>query len=202
MPTSPSIAHHTRCRSPHGERGLKFSRGSPTHVRLSRSLSSWRAWIEMLGNTHTSTQQGRSPHGERGLKYRREDRVRPGRRRSPHGERGLKSECRQRHSWRVLSLSSWRAWIEIVIPRMMKPVSNVSLSSWRAWIEIRGHRRIGHDAMRRSPHGERGLKSPACGHDVPVRHGRSPHGERGLKLVDIGARREGTRVALLMESVD
>ena len=57
----------------------------------------------------------------------------------------------------------------------------LSLSSWRAWIEIR--RPIRSDAIprSRSPHGERGLKY--VGYDVPhwVRPRRSPHGERGLK---------------------
>ena len=34
------------------------------------SLSSWRAWIEMLQQTAAdAAQAGRSPHGERGLKY-------------------------------------------------------------------------------------------------------------------------------------
>ena len=56
------------CRSPHGERGLKY--GSVRIVlMLIRSLSSWRAWIEIRNcpNFDLAT-LGRSPHGERGLK--------------------------------------------------------------------------------------------------------------------------------------
>ena len=55
----------------------------------------------------------------------------------------------------------------------------MSLSSWRAWIEIpvvglvtRG--------VGRSPHGERGLKFGVSPHGH-ARLSRSPHGERGLK---------------------
>ena len=35
----------------------------------------------------------------------------------------------------------------------------------------------------RSPHGERGLKSPGKDKRAFSRTGRSPHGERGLKLL-------------------
>ena len=56
-----------------------------------RSLSSRRAWIEILEALIIARAFGRSPHGERGLKYfdtRPFERVRACR--SPHGERGLK----------------------------------------------------------------------------------------------------------------
>ncbi len=57
-----------------------------------RSLSSWRAWIEMRILLSTCKRRpSRSPHGERGLKYRR---VLAG-------------------VFAMLSLSSWRAWIEM-----------------------------------------------------------------------------------------
>ena len=61
---------------------------------LVRSLSSWRAWIE-IGSPWVPLDQveGRSPHGERGLKC--EDAV------------DLEGAAE--------SLSSWRAWIEIEI---------------------------------------------------------------------------------------
>ena len=56
------------CRSPHGERGLKYDVGDRMDGREG-SLSSWRAWIEMRcrcdGIRHPTS---RSPHGERGLK--------------------------------------------------------------------------------------------------------------------------------------
>ena len=60
----------SNCRSPHGERGLKFL-------------------VNILDLYDKAT--GRSPHGERGLKYfcGWGSRVSGGR--SPHGERGLKS---------------------------------------------------------------------------------------------------------------
>ena len=56
----------------------------------------------------------RSPHGERGLKCRvRESAVDQYHRRSPHGERGLKYRGNDRTPIYRMSLSSWRAWIEI-----------------------------------------------------------------------------------------
>ena len=83
-------------------------------IERMESLSSWRAWIEiLLREGRLAGVDGRSPHGERGLKSGfgliLADRVG----RSPHGERGLK--CRRyRHRAQVgTSLSSWRAWIEI-----------------------------------------------------------------------------------------
>ncbi len=78
-------------RSPHGERGLKCSIRRRLRV-VRQSLSSWRAWIEMVnGRLGVRTLESRSPHGERGLKY---ECIRakqyPQTCRSPHGERGLK----------------------------------------------------------------------------------------------------------------
>ena len=55
--------------------------------------------------------------------------------RSPHGERGLKWGDASAVLVEDVSLSSWRAWIEII--RLMPPIVHTkSLSSWRAWIEI------------------------------------------------------------------
>ena len=79
------------CRSPHGERGLKYAGDLEVHVGL-ESLSSRRAWIEIAGDTEArlpawslssrrawieisescapeSIWMSRSPHGERGLKF-------------------------------------------------------------------------------------------------------------------------------------
>ena len=56
-------------RSPHGERGLKLQRDQLL-LREKPSLSSWRAWIEISGAR--ACERGgtcRSPHGERGLKF-------------------------------------------------------------------------------------------------------------------------------------
>ena len=79
------------CRSPHGERGLKFDQA---HVAGGIA--------------------GRSPHGERGLKLIVQPCLAcPMRGRSPHGERGLKLQMTNVLSDEALSLSSWRAWIEI-----------------------------------------------------------------------------------------
>ena len=57
-----------------------------------RSLSSWRAWIEIDPvDAGLLCDGGRSPHGERGLKCGLARTVlMPTRSRSPHGERGLK----------------------------------------------------------------------------------------------------------------
>ena len=85
MPPTPAT-----CRSPHGERGLKYDshgaaqdhrrslsswrawieiRPRPCRCRQLRSLSSWRAWIEIRRTIPSSNRPtSRSPHGERGLK--------------------------------------------------------------------------------------------------------------------------------------
>ena len=79
--------------------------------------------------------------------------------RSPHGERGLKYVQHQYQRPDRESLSSWRAWIEIMqscchgigsagrsphgerglkcIVKVFDRVLTASLSSWRAWIEMR-----------------------------------------------------------------
>ena len=44
-------------RSPHGERGLKFA-GDVVEVTESASLSSWRAWIEIVTQTLITCQYG------------------------------------------------------------------------------------------------------------------------------------------------
>ena len=62
----------------------------------------------------------------------------------------------------VLSLSSWRAWIEICDSLRRAHVWK-SLSSWRAWIEMKTGRMPPTPATCRSPHGERGLKYDSHG---------------------------------------
>ena len=80
----------------------------------------------------------------------------------------------------ALSLSSWRAWIEIFCTVSYDGCCG-SLSSWRAWIEISCVSRASTPSSR-SPHGERGLKlRQGSSADVGYQ-GRSPHGERGLKF--------------------
>ena len=101
-------------RSPHGERGLKYHSGLCDRHCKSKSLSSWRAWIEIRLNVFCNAwERCRSPHGERGLKF---DDI-----------RRLRAVNR--------SLSSWRAWIEIGSGGPAG-LDVRSLSSWRAWIEI------------------------------------------------------------------
>ena len=56
----------------------------------------------------------RSPHGERGLKYYYAQETASSKCRSPHGERGLKSKVRVICNENNESLSSRRAWIEII----------------------------------------------------------------------------------------
>ena len=61
---------HIICsRSPLGERGLKFACIKNNIKIIVRSLSAWRAWIE-IGNNQEKylTIRCRSPLGERGLK--------------------------------------------------------------------------------------------------------------------------------------
>ena len=58
-----------------------------------RSLSSWRAWIEIDPvDAGLLCDGGRSPHGERGLKCYRGAWGKHNVCRSPHGERGLKCQ--------------------------------------------------------------------------------------------------------------
>ena len=57
------------CRSPHGERGLKYWSPVQFIIQLT-SLSSRRAWIEINSKKYTPFEMlRRSPHGERGLKW-------------------------------------------------------------------------------------------------------------------------------------
>ena len=79
----------------------------------------------------------------------------------------------------AMSLSSWRAWIEIYSANALK-WKNRSLSSWRAWIEMYPPPLRGIDRPCRSPHGERGLKFRLV-NPLSKSNSRSPHGERGLK---------------------
>ena len=78
------------CRSPYGERGLKFGRIHPSRI-AERSLSLRRAWIEIIQHTALyERMKSRSPYGERGLKWYNSGGLEACGRRSPYGERGLK----------------------------------------------------------------------------------------------------------------
>ena len=78
--------------------------GVLSHIR-NVSLSSWRAWIEIVGELKQLGKEGRSPHGER----------------------GLKSIGKIGHGHEILSLSSWRAWIEIRPLRTARHGNRVAL---------------------------------------------------------------------------
>ena len=130
------------CRSPRGERGLKYNIKTGGSLTWQKSLPPRGAWIEM------TTSQGlflslrsRSPRGERGLKSTL---VGPGasqtNRRSPRGERGLKYRGLFADTERRRSLPPRGAWIEITLS---------PLPAARA-------------VPCRSPRGERGLKSALC----------------------------------------
>ena len=121
-------------RSPHGERGLK-SNACWKQARQGRSLSSWRAWIE-IEKVNNESQPTKSLSSWRAWIE-------------------MKGQI-HKTSWDE-SLSSWRAWIEIDT-RPCHHGAPMSLSSWRAWIEIVNSRTRATPSVRRSPHGERGLK--------------------------------------------
>ena len=121
-----------------------------------------------------------------------------------------------------LSLSSWRAWIEICRNRGACPHTR-SLSSWRAWIEIRPDMSARPSQQGRSPHGERGLKYEAiwtmAAFDqslsswrawIEIRSEARSRGRRGslsswrawIEIKPPKKRSNNHGVALLMESVD
>ena len=93
-------------RSPRGERGLKYYLKL---VIVSRGI-------------------GRSPRGERGLKYQQQvQHLCNQQGRSPRGERGLKLGVFNHYCLFTWSLSSRRAWIEIVISLIKYLVCKVAL---------------------------------------------------------------------------
>ena len=187
------------CRSPYGERGLKF--GAPAEPeRDDASLSLRRAWIEICCINIIDD-------SFRSLSLRRawieiartwEPTRRPDGR-SPYGERGLKSRLALHRPTARLSLSLRRAWIEIARANASDGPSR-SLSLRRAWIEITIRPFvIGWPC--RSPYGERGLKFGAPAE--PERDDASLSLRRAW--IEIPGRcrfSRSTSVALLTESVD
>ena len=104
------------CRSPHGERGLKFIAMVMLHDGVSRSPHGERG-LKWCRPAPKREHQRRSPHGERGLKLLSLSASDGGLGRSPHGERGLKSEPLKEQVQPVArSLPSRGAWIEIAPP--------------------------------------------------------------------------------------
>ena len=77
-------------RTPHGVRGLKYSRYLQ-HLCADTSHPARGAWIEIVTQKHPySSQQSRTPHGVRGLKSVVSGSLRTEASRTPHGVRGLK----------------------------------------------------------------------------------------------------------------
>ena len=151
-------------RSPCGERGLKCG-----------CRSDMQSWLPC-----------RSPCGERGLKS---PRLRPPlrqKRRSPCGERGLKYDKQIRIRTRAWSLPVRGAWVEIYKPVLLNQYRQGSLPVRGAWVEIRVRKAGSRGDGRRSPCGERGLKSAVPGDFRAGECCRSPCGERGLKSLRRG----------------
>ena len=190
-------------RSPHGERGLKFSlpdwsdnwalslpsRGAWIEIpvvaalaqALQMSLPSRGAWIEIhMQRPYIPARYRRSPHGERGLKYVI----------TSLWPAIIGASLPSRGAWIEIilpalalatcrSLPSRGAWIEMaLLPKLL--AARGSLPSRGAWIENIPPKGAEKWAERRSPHGERGLKTIIF-HTSKGRGSRSPHGERGLK---------------------
>ena len=169
-------------RSPLGERGLKWYLSNPAFRYQPTSLSAWRAWIEIcrLSNykcvrrvaLRLESVDWNRPNQTRviinntvALRLESVDWNRTAllvlvacNGRSPLGERGLKSLPRYAHPPPAVSLSAWRAWIEISCSQLFSSEYQVafrlesvdwntknfgrgttyilSLSVWRAWIKI------------------------------------------------------------------
>ena len=146
------------CRSLHGERGLKSSEWHQSNGILP-SLSTWRAWIEIslfpaLQNKEPVALYMESVDWNNGAALLNITEIG----RSLHGERGLKYKKKHRCTYKLPSLSTWRAWIEISHTLNTLGI-DMSLSTWRAWIEIQLKYNIKISNFSRSLHGERGLKS-------------------------------------------
>ena len=146
-------------RSPRGERGLKCIAGTVEGLlRWGRSPRGERG-LKSLVVGATVAYLRRSPRGERGLKLSKSITERGWKCRSPRGERGLKCRCLSIIRGFHLSLSSRRAWIEILNQKqstVMKPKVALLAESvdWNyaklySFYFVAG----------RSPRGERGLKS-------------------------------------------
>ena len=165
---------------PHGERGLKLTAFGLQASDSCRSPPRG-AWIE-IQNVLLHMPLGRVAPPPRGAWIEiaeREVLQRAAEVAPPHGERGLKYGKHRRCAAVLWSLPPRGAWIEIVIeswfrraapslpPRgawieihdaghMALPVQ--SLPPRGAWIEIYSASVMIHARLRRSPHGERGLK--------------------------------------------
>ena len=129
--------------------------------QIQKSLSSRRAWIEISDGPYILTEEfySRSPRGERGLKYNEVNNIQTTESRSPRGERGLKyclfaTLALTRATVALLAESV--DWNRQILQKCK--LLSVSLSSRRAWIEIVRSFKNANCCRCRSPRGERGLK--------------------------------------------
>ena len=91
MPTGKKSSSIRKCRSPHGERGLKLQ-CPQCDGWFVESLPAWGAWVEIYAQYKlVKSELSRSPHGERGLKYYL-----------------LRQNVKLK-----MSLPAWGAWVEI-----------------------------------------------------------------------------------------
>ena len=102
------------CRSPCGERGLKYEAGLSTRRAERRSPCGERGLKYWKSSSEAATAR-RSPCGERGLKYQLAEVIMDDHGRSPCGERGLKFKQRHNHKLPEWSLPLRGAWIEISV---------------------------------------------------------------------------------------
>ena len=125
-----------------------------------RSLPARGAWIEIYGVTPATGTKNRSLPARgawieisSALLY-----LAAASRRSPHGERGLKYLKYKYWNEALTSLPARGAWIEMMIKGVTSGKMKPSLPARGAWIEIFDDKHPAGLVVRRSPHGERGLK--------------------------------------------
>ena len=146
------------CRSPCGERGLKYA-GRGHGQRRQRSLPVRGAWVEIAATVQRSSSDvRRSPCGERGLKFRLPWASAGCGRRSPCGERGLKFLRKYHFRCSFLSLPVRGAWVEICGGQAVGAMPTSSLPVRGAWVEMWPFSAFPGVRDCRSPCGERGLK--------------------------------------------
>ena len=164
IPSAIGRASRRACRSPCGERGLKF-RACAGEKSQNESLPVRGAWVEIFRGGACASPSVSLPvrgawveiaggSGGSGGDWRR----------SPCGERGLKSVVCRSFSCPFRSLPVRGAWVEIATGSRQAG-RFASLPVRGAWVEM-AFRDVRESGRRgRSPCGERGLKSrPDCRH--------------------------------------
>ena len=115
------------CRSPHGERGLKLYHYIYQNKKLFGRSPHGERGLKFNATVAANPYIGRSPHGERGLKSLEEYHHHIRLSRSPHGERGLKFVANLYYTSPNPSLSSRRAWIEMLTRKNSLLIFTVAL---------------------------------------------------------------------------